>query len=447
MTFAARITFIARLAFALSWLEAAAPACLWAAPVAPAQLDALITNEYPHLEDLYKDIHAHPELGFQELRTSALLAKEMRTLGFEVTEHVGGTGVVAIYRNGAGPTVLVRTELDALPMEEQTGLAYASHAKAVYEGKETYVDHSCGHDIHMAWWVGTAQTLIALKSSWRGTLMFVAQPAEELIQGAKAMRSDPVFSRFPKPDYAFAAHVGPFAAGTLLVKEGVVSSAGDSVEITFNGRGAHGSAPAAGIDPIVIGAHFVSDVQTVISREKDPGAFGVITVGSFQAGEAGNVIPDYAVLKLSLRSYSKDVRDLLVSGVERTAKADAEMARAPSPDIRWKAGAAPLVNDTHLTAQLELVLKPVFGDRMSVAPAAAAPLSFSEDFSEFEVGTPSVFFLVGGTDANTLAEARAHNAEPPGNHSPSFAPAPRASITTGVTALTLALLTVAPAAH
>jgi hippurate hydrolase len=268
---------------------------------------------YPHLETIYRDIHSHPELGFEEVRTAALLAAEMRTLGFQVTEKVGKTGVVAIYRNGAGPTVMVRTELDALPMEEKSGLPYASKAKALFNGRDTYVAHSCGHDIHMASWIGSARALVAMKDKWQGTLMFVAQPAEELVSGAKSMLADGLFTRFPKPDFAFALHTSPAPYGTIAYNVGAVTSNSDGLEITFKGRGGHGSAPDKTIDPIAIAAHFITDVQTVISREKDPMQFGVVTIGAVQAGTVGNIIPDAATLRGTIRSYDPAVRDKLLS--------------------------------------------------------------------------------------------------------------------------------------
>jgi amidohydrolase len=422
----------------------AATADAFDVPAAKSRIDDVLAKDYPHLEALYEDIHSHPELGFQEVRTSALLAKEMRDLGFEVTEKVGTTGIVAIYHNGPGPTVLVRTELDALPMEERTGLPYSSRVKAISDGKETFVDHSCGHDSHMAWWVGTARALVAMKTEWHGTLMFIGQPAEELGRGAKAMLADGLFTRFPKPDYAFAAHVGPMAANTMYVKDGTVSSTSQSVEITFKGRGAHGSMPAASIDPIVIGAHFVSDVQTIISREKNPAAFGVVTVGSFQSGTVGNIIPNEAVLKLTLRSYSPEVGKLLLDGVLRTAKADADMANAPAPEFKVPDSIASVVNDSGLVGRTSEVMKAAFGSRAIVAPAAATPTSASEDFSEYiGAGVPAVFFGIGGTDPQVLADAKAKGISVPVNHSPLFAPVPEPAIKTGAAVLTLAVLTVA----
>ena len=269
-----------------------------------AAIDRVLDAEYPRLDALYKDIHQHPEVGFQEVRTAAKLAAEMRALGFEVTEHVGKTGIVAILRNGPGPLVLVRTELDALPMQEKTGLPYASVDKQVWEGRETFVDHACGHDIHMASWVGTAKALVALKPKWRGTVMFIGQPAEETVGGAKAMLADNLFQRFGKPDYGFGLHVGPGPAGTVAYKSGVSTSNSDSFELRFLGRGAHGSMPSLSIDPVMMAGRFIVDVQSVVSREKDAASFGVVTVGSVQAGSAGNIIPDNALLRGTIRSYT-----------------------------------------------------------------------------------------------------------------------------------------------
>ncbi len=401
---------------------------------------------YPALFDLYKDIHAHPEVAFQENRTAALLAARMRKLGFEVTEGVGKTGVVAIYRNGPGPVVLVRTELDALPMEEKTGLPYASHAQQRVDGAMTYVDHACGHDSHMAWWVGTAQTLLAMKDVWSGTLMFIAQPAEEKIGGARAMLEDGLFTRFPKPDFGFAAHVGPEVAGLVEVKQGSVSSASDSVTVTFHGVGSHGSMPHKGIDPIMEGVHFADDVQTIISREKDPQKFGVVTIGAFNAGTVANIIPDHATLKLTLRSYDPEVRKLLLGGVERTARAVAQMAEAPAPDVAHESGTGSVVNDSALGARLAGVLDQALGqDRVALIPATMPGSTASEDYSAFvEAGMPhSVFFGIGGSDPAMLAEHKANGTPVPVNHSPYFAPLPEPTIRTGVETLTLAVLSVA----
>jgi hippurate hydrolase len=402
-----------------------------------AQIDAGLDKAWPHLEALYRDIHQHPELAFQEAETAAKLAKEMRALGFEVTEHVGKTGLVAIYKNGPGPTVMVRTELDALPMEEKTGLPYASHATQIWQGKPTPVDHSCGHDIHMAAWIGAAQQLVALKGQWHGTLMFIGQPAEEAIGGAKAMIADGLFTRWPKPDLGFAQHVGPGPFG-VSYRAGVWSSNADGFEITFFGRGAHGSRPQLSIDPVMEAARFTVDLQSVISREKDPAAFGVAGVGAIQAGSAGNIIPDQAVVRGTIRSYDADVRAKLKGGVTRTAQAAAEMSGAPAPKIDMDQGAAAVVNDAALAARTAPVFKAAFGAH---AVEAAGPGSASEDYSEFIIaGVPSLYWGLGGYDPKTIADYRAKGQEPPGNHTPQFAPAPEPSIRTGVEAMTLAVL-------
>lgn len=410
---------------------------------AKRRIDRTLDALYPHLDALYKDIHSHPEVAFQEDRTAALLAVEMRKLGFQVTEHVGKTGIVAVYRNGPGPIVLVRTELDALPMEEKTGLPYASRAQQTVDGHLTYVAHSCGHDSHMAWWVGTAAALIGMKNQWHGTLLFIGQPAEETVGGAKAMLADGLFTRFPKPDVGFAAHVGPAAFGTVTVKDGVVTSASDGIDIVFNGRGAHGSMPDKSIDPIVMGAHFVSDVQTVISRQKDPQAFGVVTVGSFHSGTVDNIIPDAAELELTLRSYSPEVRKLLIDGVERMAKASAEMSNAAPPTITYLHGTAAVHNDGALAARAAAVLETAFGNDLEFVPATRPGATASEDYSEYiDAGVPSVFLSIGGDDPKVLAEYEAEGKPVPVNHSPYFAPVPEPTIRTGVMALTLAVLMV-----
>ncbi|WP_343528019.1 amidohydrolase [Sphingomonas sp.] len=413
---------------------------------AKTAIDAVLDRTYPALDTLYKDIHAHPEVGFQETRTAALLAQRMRKLGFTVTEHVGKTGIVAIYKNGPGPVVLVRTELDALPMEEKTGLPYASKAQQTVDGKLTYVDHACGHDSHMAWWVGTAEALLAMKDKWHGTLMFIGQPAEEIISGAKAMLDDGLFTRFPKPDYGFAAHVGPSPIGTVTVKQGVTTSASDTLYVSFKGVGAHGSMPDKGIDPIVEGAHFVNDVQTVISRQKDPQKFGVITVGSFQGGTVANIIPDHADLQLTLRSFDPDVRKLLIDGVTTTAQAVATMANAPMPEIKHMFGTSQVVNDISLSDTTAGMLKTAFGaDAVTLVPATVPGGNGSEDYSEFVSAgvTKSVFFMVGGYDPKTIAQYAAEKKPLPVNHSPFFAPVPEPTIRRGVETLTLAVLSVA----
>ena len=405
-----------------------------------AAIEAGLDKGYARLDALYKDIHQNPELGFQETATAAKLAKEMRALGFEVTEGVGKTGIVAIYRNGKGPTVLVRTELDGLPMEEKTGLPYASRAVADWNGKPSPVAHSCGHDIHMAAWVGTAQALIAMKAKWRGTLMFIGQPSEETVTGARAMLADKLFERFGKPDMGFALHVGPGPAGMVSYRPGVNSSNSDSLDITFHGKGGHGSTPHVTIDPVIEAARFTMDVQTVISREKDATQFGVITVGSIQSGSAGNIIPDTAVVRGTVRSFDAGVREVLLNGIRRTANAVAAMAGAPAPDVQLVSGGRAVINDAALTARTATVFKAAFGERAVLAPG---PGSASEDYSEFIMaGVPSLFFSIGGHDPALAAAARARGEALPANHHPGFAPTPEPTIRTGVTAMTLAVLNV-----
>ncbi|MGR4871909.1 amidohydrolase [Variovorax sp. LARHSF232] len=422
------------------WGTFAAVAMAQGASPLQAQISPIVAGMYPSLEALYKDLHAHPELAFQEVRTAAKLAEEMRKLGFEVTEKVGGTGVVAIYKNGAGPTVLVRTELDALPMEEKTGLPYASKAKAQFGGRETFVAHSCGHDVHMASWVGTARTLLAMKDQWKGTLMFVAQPAEETVSGAKAMINDGLFKRFPKPDFAYALHTSATPYGTIGYRAGPTSSNSDSLDITFKGRGGHGSAPDKTIDPITIAARFVTDVQAVVSREKDPAEFGVVTVGAIQGGTVGNIIPDQVVLRGTIRSYKPEVREKLLAGIRRTANAAAAMGGAPEPVVELVAGGAAIVNDEAVVNRTASALKAAFGDGKVVQ---VPPITASEDFSEFlNAGVPGMMFFVGTVSPDDWAAARKPGGKPIAfNHSPFFAPVPEPSIKTSVEAMSVAVLT------
>ena len=403
------------------------------------EIDTLVAGMYPQLDAIYKDLHLHPELGFEEVRTAAKLAAEMRAIGFQVTEKIGKTGVVGIYKNGAGATVMVRTELDALPMEEKTGLPYASKDKAMFSGRETFVAHSCGHDLHMAAWLGTARTLVAMKGKWQGTLMFVAQPAEELVNDVKAMLDDGLFTRFGKPDFAFALHTSPGPFGSIGYNVGAVTSNSDGLEIVFKGRGGHGSAPDKTIDPIAIAAHFIVDVQTVVSREKDPFEFGVVTVGAVQAGTVGNIIPDSATLRGTIRSYKPAVRAKLLDGVRRTANAAAMMGGAPEPDVKLIEGGLAVVNNEAVVTRTEAVLKAAFG---AANVQRVPPITASEDFSAFvNEGVPSMFFFVGVQDPKEIAESLKPGAKPmPFNHSPFFAPVPEPSIKLSVQAMSLAVL-------
>ena len=403
-----------------------------------AAIAASVEADYPKLDALYKDIHAHPEVAFEEVKTAAKLAAEMRALGFEVTEKIGKTGVVAIYRNGEGPTIMVRTELDGLPMEEKTGLAYASRDKTNWNGQDTFVAHSCGHDIHMASWVGTAKTLPGLKDQWKGTLMFIAQPAEETVSGARAMLADGLFTRFKKPDFGFALHDGAFAYGSVRYRVGIGSSNLDSLEITFHGRGGHGAAPQRTIDPVMMAARFIVDVQSVISREKDPTEFGVVSIGAIHGGTAENIIPDEVLLRGTIRTFKPEVRARMLAGIERTARAAAAMSDAPAPDVRITEGTKAVMNDPAVVETAGKVLKVAFGDKFRTSP----PGTPSEDFSEFvNAGVPSMFFDIGVYEPERVAAAfNGTGPQLPSNHSPLFAPVPKPTIETGIEAMTLAVL-------
>lgn len=437
--------FLANSALALTALAiTAAPA--WA--VAPEldvasvkdAVDARLDQTYPKLDALYKDIHAHPELGFQETRTAARLADMMRTEGFEVTTGVGKTGIVALYRNGPGPTVLVRTELDALPLQEKTGLSYASFASGLLGGRLTPVDHACGHDAHMAAWVGTADALVAMKSRWHGILVFIGQPAEELVSGARAMLKDGLFTRFPKPDYGFALHTGPQAYGNIFYKPGVLTSNADGFKIMFHGRGGHGASPDATLDPIVMAARFIEGVQTLVSREKSPSEFGVVTVGSVNSGTVGNIIPDQAALSGTIRSFDPEIRKALKAGVMRVANAVAAMSAAPPPEVAFDDGATAVVNDQALSTRTAQVFKAAFGAKAVLMPR---PINPSEDYSEYiNAGVPSFYFLIGSADPARVAAAEAGGPPIPQNHNPGYAPVPEPTIRTGVEAMSLAVVNI-----
>jgi hippurate hydrolase len=335
---------------------------------------------------------------------------------------------------------MVRTELDALPLAEKTGLPYASTATQKVRGVDTPVMHACGHDIHMAVWVAVAKVMLDLKDQWNGTLMFVGQPAEEGGGGAKAMVADGLFTRFPKPDYGFALHVGPGPYGYVSYKGGVINSTADGLDIKFIGKGGHGSRPHTTIDPVMMAATFIVDVQNIVSREKDSARFGVVSIGSVQAGNAGNVIPDTATLRGTIRSWDNDTRLRMIAGVERTAKAVAMMAGAPPPEVKITEGAKAVVNDDALARRSGAVLKAAFGDK---ARLLSEPGSASEDYSEFVIaGVPSFYFGLGGIDPVTWTAAQASHTPVPGNHSPEFAPVPEPTIRTGAEAMSLVLLDV-----
>jgi hippurate hydrolase len=389
------------------------------ATAAPAEVDAA----YPKAYALYVDLHEHPELSGYETRTAAKLATELRSLGYTVTEHVGGTGVVAILRNGSGKTVMLRTELDALPVEEQTGLAYASkvHAKDA-AGRDVPVGHMCGHDLHISALVATAGIMARSRDSWRGTLILIGQPAEETIQGANAMVHDGLFTRFPRPDVVLALHVGnELPAGEVGVTSGIYDSNADSLRITIYGKGGHGSAPHTTVDPIVIAARTILALQTIVSREVKPGEFAVVTVGYINAGTKNNIIPDRAELGLTVRTYKADVRKPVLDAITRIADAEAQAAGAPrAPTIERYETTDAVYNDPALTQRLRTVLEGAL-DKGSVV--TQEPITASEDFSVFVgQGIPGFYLTLGGADPQEYQAAKAAGTHLPSNHSSLFAP-------------------------
>jgi amidohydrolase len=404
------------------------------APVAgttSTEVDAV----YSEAHALYVDLHQNPELSSHETQTAAKLAGRLRGLGYEVTEHVGGTGVVAILKNGTGPTVMLRTELDALPVEEKTGLSYASEIRAKDDaGRDVPVMHACGHDLHMASILGTAAIMVKTKDTWHGTLMLIGQPAEETIGGAKGMVADGLLTRFPKPDVAVALHVGnTLPAGQVGIVPGVYNTNADSLKITIYGKGGHGSAPHTAIDPIVIAARTILALQTIASREVKPGDMAVVTVGYIQAGTKNNIIPDHAELGLTVRTNKVEVRQHVLAAIDRITKAEAEAAGAPRPpSIDRYEGTDLVYNDPALALRLKGVLETALGKDNVVMEE---PITASEDFSYFtEQGIPGFYFSLGGADPEKLAQAKAAGTTLPSNHSPLFAPDVDPALRTGIAA-------------
>lgn len=390
---------------------------------------------YPEAHSLYLDLHEHPELSSHESQTAAKLAGKLRDLGYDVTEHVGGTGVVAMMKNGNGPTIMLRTELDALPVEEKTGLPYASKVHTKDDaGLDVPVMHACGHDVHMASLVGTADIMAHTKDTWHGTLMLVGQPAEETISGAKAMIADGVFQRFPKPDAALALHVGNgLPAGELGITSGIYDTNADSLKITIYGKGGHGSAPHTAIDPIVIAARTILTLQTIPSREVRPGELAVITVGYIRAGTKNNIIPDHAEMGITVRTYKADVRKQVLAAITRIVKAEAEAGGAPrEPSIDHYESTDAVYNDPALFRRMQSVLDAAVGNHNVIVEE---PITASEDFQYFvEQGVPGFYFSLGGADPEKYAQAKASGVNLPSNHSSLFAPDVEPSLRTGITA-------------
>jgi len=402
-----------------------------------ANLDSLL----PDLEAIYRDIHSHPELSMQENRTAGVAADSLRAAGYEVTTGIGETGVVAVLRNGDGPTVMLRADMDALPVLEATGLPYASKVRATdTSGKTVPVMHACGHDMHVTWLIGAATLFAKCRDAWKGALMAVFQPAEETGQGSQAMIDDGLFKRFPKPDVILGQHVMSMPAGVIAGRIGVTTSAADSLEIKLFGRGAHGSMPEASIDPVLMAASIVLRLQGIVSREVPPTEAAVVTIGVLQAGTKENVIPEEAIIKLNVRTFDEGIRKLVLAAIERIVNAEAEASGAPrKPEITPLDSYSMTTNDPNATRQIRDALRAHFpADRVQ----ETKPTMASEDFGSFgaEWRVPSVFWFVGGADPDVYAKAKKDGkiGQLPTNHSPYFAPVIHPTLETGIETLVVA---------
>ncbi|TNE65557.1 MAG: amidohydrolase [Alphaproteobacteria bacterium] len=408
-------------------------------------LEAAIDADYGYLEALYKHLHSHPEISLQEKESSARMARELRDVGFDVTEHVGGYGLVGVMKNGDGPTVLIRADMDALPVKETTGVPYASEVTTVDDkGVTVPVMHACGHDIHMTSFVGTARRLAAMRDSWSGTLVMVGQPAEERVIGAEAMLKDGLFERFPRPDYNLALHVSPaMKAGDIGMTEGYALANVDSVDIEVKGIGGHGAYPHTTKDPIVLASYIVVALQTLVSRETSPLEPAVVTVGSFHAGTKHNIISNGAHLQLTVRSYDDEVRKNLLSGIKRVAEGEAQAFGLPKdkwPEVSYSEGTPATYNDPALTKRVFGVLEEKMGkDHVH----SLTPVMGAEDFAHFgrtDPKIPSLIFWLGASPEADVAAADAGTYKLPSLHSSIFAPEPQKTIRGGVEAMTSAAL-------
>ena len=413
----------------------------YAVPKESATILANVADLLPDLEAVYKDIHAHPELSMQETRTARIAADRLRAAGYEVTTGVGKTGVVGLLRNGDGPVVMLRADMDALPVQEATGLPYASKVTATDStGKVVPVMHACGHDIHVTWLIGAATLFAKSRSSWKGTLMPVFQPAEETAAGAQAMIDDGLFLRFPKPDVVLGQHVMSLPAGIVAGRPGVTSSAADSLQIRLFGRGAHGSMPEASVDPVVMAAAIVLRLQGIVSREVAANEAAVVTIGVLQAGTKENVIPDEAIIKLNVRTFDESVRKRVLTAIERIVNAEAAASGAPKkPEITPLDRYSLVTNDPEATKRVSDAFRSHFSaDRVQ----ETKPTTASEDFGSFgaEWGAPSVFWFVGGIDADMYVTAQKEGriGEIPTNHNPRFAPVIHPTLETGLEAMVVA---------
>lgn len=426
--------------------SAAVLGMLAAGPASADELRDAVAADLPALVELYKDLHAHPELSFQEVETAGKLATRARALGFEVTEGVGKTGVVAVMKNGEGPVVMLRADMDGLPVIEQTGLPYASKVRAVAQnGTETGVMHACGHDTHMTAWIGTAQQLAARRSDWSGTLVMILQPAEEIGQGAKAMLDDGLFSRFPKPDYVLAFHdAAQFPAGHIGYSKGFALANVDSVDVVVPGVGGHGAYPHTTKDPVVVASSIVMRLQTLVSRELNPTDSAVVTVGSFQAGAKHNIIPDEARLQLTVRSYEDKTRQHLLDGIARIAKGEAIAAGMPEdrmPKVTVQDPYTPATYNTpEFTETVMAGLKPRFEGRIMETPAVMGGEDFSQYYRADKANIESLIFWVGGVPKDQWDKAQKGEIALPSLHSPFWAPDAPVVIATATEAMTAATL-------
>ena len=422
-------------------------AAIMPAPAAAATLKDAIGADLPQLMTLYRDLHANPELSMQEVRTPAKLAPEMRNLGFAVTEKVGRTGLVAVLRNGPGPVLMLRADMDALPLTEQTGLPFASKVRVTTAaGVETGVMHACGHDTHITSWLGTARRLAAAKDQWSGTLVMVLQPGEETGQGAKAMLEDGLYTRFPKPQTVLAFHdAAVLPAGVIGITPGYALANVDSVDITVRGVGGHGALPQTTRDPIVLASRIVGTLQTLVSRENDPREPAVVTVGSFHSGAKHNIISDEAKLQITVRSYKPEVRRLLLDGIKRIARGEAIAAgmpedRMPVVTVREAEFTPSTLNTDAITQRMLSLFQGHFGaERATTTP----PAMVGEDFSRFYLADKSIqslLFWVGGTPREKWDAAGGDAQKLPSLHSPYWAPNAEAVISTATEAMTVAAL-------
>ncbi len=409
-------------------------------------IHAKLEKEYPSLFELYQHLHTHPELSFQEIKTAERIADELRGAGYEVTTNIGGHGLVAVLKNGAGPTVLVRTDLDALPVKEQTGLPYASTVKTVDDkGIEVPVMHACGHDVHMTALVGTARMLSQLKDHWHGTLVLIGQPAEERVGGAKAMLADGLFTRFPKPDFCLALHANAeLPAGQVGYGEGFILANVDSVDVTIRGVGGHGAAPHKTKDPVVLAAQTVLALQTITSREIQPGEAAVVTVGSIHGGTKHNIIPDEVKLQLTVRSFSDEVRQQTIAAIRRIVRGQAISAGIPEdrmPIVTIADESTPTTyNDPKLARRISGVFKELLGANNVVS---TKPMMGAEDFGLYgrtEDKIPIFMFWAGAVDPALMEESKKSGKSLPFLHSSGFAPLPEPTIKTAITAMTAAVL-------